>query len=365
MVETLRLGSPVSGVLPRGFGRLALVGGAAVAVLALAGSCYYVVQPTEMAGVRRFGVVTSPAPIGPGLHWKAPIDAVDHLQVSLTQFQAGDLSVYTIDNQAVRIGIGLSYRVPPGAVFRLLYGVGRSGNVDIDANLRPVVADRALRVFARRNTVNISAEREAIANDIRRSVQEAVGEPFGLEIVDLQLSRIEYSAAFTQSVEAAVRAKNDALQAENTVGRIRYEGEQTKVQTEAQAVAANTRAEGEARATVTRARAERDAAVLRAEGEASASVTRARAEREATVLRAEGESQATALNGQAQAAALQQVGAAVTSNPHVVEYETARRWSGTLPATMLGGGTLPLLTLPGAGPGAGLGAATPAAAPGR
>ena len=334
MGDTFMLASPFSRA-PRGAGRLALLGGAAVAALLLASSCYYVVQPTEMAGVRRFGVVTSTAPVGPGLHFKAPVDSVDHLQVSLTQFQAGDLSVYTIDNQAVRIGIGLSYRVPTDAVFRLLYGVGRSGNVDIDANLRPIVADRALRVFARRNTVTISAEREAIANEVRRSIQEAVGATFGLEIVDLQLSRIEYSAAFTQSVEAAVRAKNDALQAENTVARIRYEGEQTKVAAEAQAIAANTRAEGEARAAV----------------------TRARAEREATVLKAEGDAQATTLNGQAQAAALEKIGAAVAANPRVVEYEAARRWSGTLPATMLGGGTVPMLTLPGM--------ATPAAVPGR
>jgi modulator of FtsH protease HflC len=343
MVEVLRLASPLSQVSPRSFARWASLGGLVLAAIWLVESSYYVVQPTEMAGVRRFGVVTSPAPIGPGLHWKLPVDSVDHLQVSLTQFQAGDLSVYTIDNQAVRIGIGLSYRVPADAVFKLLYTVGRSGNVDIDANLRPIIADRALRVFARRNTVNISAEREAIANEVRRSVQEAVSGAFGIEIVDLQLSRIEYSAAFTQSVEAAVRAKNDALQAENTVGRIRYEGEQAKVQAEAQAIAANTRAEGEARAAV----------------------TRARAEREATVLRAEGTAQATALTGQAEANAVQLMGAAVAANPRVVEFETARRWSGLLPTTMLGSGTVPMLSLPGTATEAGPGTPTPAAALGR
>ncbi len=295
-------------------------------LLAVSGS-FYSVQPTEMAGVRRFGVVTSPAPVGPGLHTKAPfIDSVDHLQVSLTTFQANDLGVYTIDNQPVRIGIGLSFRVPPEAVFKLLYGVGRTGNVDIDGNLRPIVADRALRVFARRNTVNISAEREAIATEIRRSIQEAVHDAFGIDVVDLQLSRIEYSASFNASVEAAVKAKNDALQAENTVLRVRYEGEQAKVQAEAQATAAVTRAEGEARAAV----------------------AKARADREGTVLRAEGEAQATKLLGEAQAAAVQQVGAAVAANPDVVQYETARRWTGTLPATMLGGGVMPMLTLPAA-----------------
>ncbi len=321
----------VQGVAPGRVGRWVLLGGVAVLALVALDGSFFVVQPTEMAGVRRFGIVTSPAPIGPGLHFKRPfMDTVDHLQVSLTTFQANDLGVYTIDNQSVKIGIGLNYRVPADAVFRLLYGVGRSGNVDIDANLRPIVADRALRVFARRNTVSISAERESIANEIRRSIQEAVGASFGIEVVDLQLSRIEYSPAFTQSVEAAVRAKNDALQAENTVAKIRYEGEQTKVQAEAQATAVTTRAEGEARAAVVRARAEREAAVLRAEGEA----------------------QATTLLGQAQASAVQLVGAAVAANPRVVDYETTRRWDGKLPATMLGGAAVPLLNLtPGATPG--------------
>ena len=305
-------------------GRIALLAGAAVIVIGLL-DCVYTVQPTEMAGVRRFGVVTSAAPVGPGLHGKAPfIDHVDRLQVSLTTFQVNDLGVYTIDNQPVRIGIGLNYRVPPAAVFRLLYGVGGSGNVDIDSTLRPVVSDRALRVFARRNTVTISAEREAIASEIRRSIQEAVRESFGIEVVDLQLSRIEYSASFLQSVEAAVRAKNEALQAENTVNRVRYEGEQAKVQAEAQATAAATRAEGEARAAVARARGERESAVLRAQGEA----------------------QATTLVGQAQASALQAVGAAVAANPAVVQYEAAHRWNGTLPATMVPGAAVPMLNLP-------------------
>ena len=301
-----------------------------VGALLVAQSCYYVVQPTEMAGVRRFGVVTNPEPVGPGLHLKSPIDRVDHLQVSLTTFQVGDLGVYTIDNQSVRIGVGLTYRIPPSAVFKLLYQVGGSGNVDIDSTLRPIVADRALRVFARRNTISISAERESIADEIRAAIQQAVQVNFGIEVVDLQLSRIEYSAAFTQSVEAAVRAKNDALQAENTVARIRYEGEQTKVQAQAQAIAATTKAEGEAKAAVIRAGAERQALVARAEGEA----------------------QATALVGVAQAQALQVLGAAVAANPRVVDYQATQRWDGKLPATMLGS-TMPLLNV------------TPAATPGR
>jgi membrane protease subunit HflC len=138
----------------------------AVAVLAVVGSAlsgsFYTVQPTEMAGVRRLGTVLTSEPVGPRLHMKMPwIDTVDTIQTSLNTFQLNNLTVYTIDNQAVTVGIGLSYRIPRAAVLKLLYNAGRTGNVDIHENIRPVLADRVLRVFSTQNTVNISANRDA------------------------------------------------------------------------------------------------------------------------------------------------------------------------------------------------------------
>jgi regulator of protease activity HflC (stomatin/prohibitin superfamily) len=302
------------------------VGGAAIVVLVLSllGGSFYTVQPTEMAGVRRLGTVVTDQPIGPGLHLKVPyIDTVDTIQTSLETFQLDNLTVYTIDNQAVSVGIGLSYRIPPAAVLKLLYGVGRSGDVDITENIRPVLADRVLRVFSTQNTVSISANREQIAAEIRKQVSEALSSIFGLEIADLQLSSIAYSGNFQASVEAAVQAKNDAIRAENTVSKVRYEGEQQKVQADAQAAVRIAQANGEAQATIAQARSLREAAILHAEGEA----------------------QATALTGDAQAKIIQEIGTAVASNPSVVSYETAHRWNGQMPATVLGGGTNPLTML--------------------
>jgi regulator of protease activity HflC (stomatin/prohibitin superfamily) len=296
---------------------VAVVGGA------LAGS-FYTVQPTEMAGVRRLGTVLTSEPVGPGLHIKMPwIDTVDTIQTSLNTFQLNNLTVYTIDNHAVSVGIGLSYRIPPAAVLKLLYNVGRTGNVDINENIRPVLADRVLRVFSTQNTVNISANREQIAAAIRKDVTDALGSIFGLEITDLQLSSITYSPSFQASVEAAVQAKNDAIRAENTVAKVRYEGEQAKVQAEAQAAAR----------------------IAQANGEAESAIVQARAQRQAAILRAEGDSQAATLTGEAQAHVIQQIGAAVAANPSVVTYEQAHRWNGQMPATVLGGGSTSPLTM--------------------
>lgn len=300
-----------------------LIGGLLAGVLATGTvfSSFYTVQPTEMAGVRRLGTVLTTEPVGPGLHMKLPwIDVVDTIQVSLDVFQLNNLTVYTIDNQPVTVGIGMSYRIPREAVLKLLYGVGRTGNIDITENIRPVLADRVLRVFSLQNTVNISANREQVATAIRKGVADGLGSIFGLEVTDLQLSSITYSPSFQASVEAAVQAKNDAIRAENTVSKVRFEGEQAKVQAEAQA----------------------SARIAQAKGESEAAVAQAHGQREAAILRAQGESQAALLVGDASARVIQQVGAAVAANPGVVAYEQAHRWNGQMPTTVLGGGTNPL-----------------------
>jgi membrane protease subunit HflC len=300
-----------------------LIGGLLAGALAAGTvfSSFYTVQPTEMARVRRLGTVLTAEPVGPGLHMKLPlIDAVDTIQVSLDVFQLNNLTVYTIDNQPVTVGIGMSYRIPREAVLKLLYGVGRTGNIDITENIRPVLADRVLRVFSLQNTVNISANREQVATAIRKGVADGLGSIFGLEVTDLQLSSITYSPSFQASVEAAVQAKNDAIRAENTVSKVRFEGEQAKVQAEAQA----------------------SARIAQAKGESEAAIAQAHGQREAAILRAQGESQAALLVGDASARVIQQVGAAVAANPGVVAYEQAHRWNGQMPTTVLGGGTSPL-----------------------
>lgn len=278
---------------------LAVFAGAA---LALVTGSFYVVDPTDIAEVRRFGTVITPQPVGPGLHFKLPvIDQVDRIRISIDTLPINNLTVYTVDNQSVGLGLTLTYRVPRSAVFHLLYEVGGSGNVDIHANIIPVVADRALRVFAKRNTVKISAEREEIANEMKVSVAQRVAELFGVEVMDLQISTIAYSQTFIASVEAAVKAKNDAIAAENTVNRIRFEGEQAKVKAEAQAIAA-----------VTAAEAEKKVRLLQADADAYAISTR---------------------------------GEALRKNPALVEMTIAEKWDGKLPQQMVPGGAVPLLNL--------------------
>jgi regulator of protease activity HflC (stomatin/prohibitin superfamily) len=270
-----------------------------LAIWILASDSFYVVGPNEMAGVRRLGTVITDQPVPSGPHLKIPLlDRVDKLSVSINHFQLEDFEVHTVDNQPVTVSLGITYRIPPDAVMRVLYKVGRPGNIDIDSNIRPIIADRAQKVFARRNTISISDERQLIGAEIEASVSEQLRQLFGLEIIDTQISKISYASSFVDSINNAMKAKNDALAAENKVAQFRAEGEQK---------------------------------VVTAKAEAEAQVARAEAAKQSVILAAEGESEAITLKGNAQAEAIRE-------NPRLIDLTIAEHWSGAVPDTVMGGG---------------------------
>jgi len=271
-----------------------------LAVVVLSGS-FFVVQPSEMAGMRWMGgkVVTA-EPLGPGVHFKVPlVETVDRLQTSRSIYTLSGLDVYTSDNQKVTIDISVIYQIPARSVFNLLYKVGRSGAVDIDSTLLPVVRDRALEAFATYNTLSISDQRAQITAKMRKAISQGLETLFGVEVVDVQLTGIHYSPVFEASIEQAVKAKADAVQAENTVARAKYEGEQATVLAAAHAKAAVEAAQGRA-----------DSQVIEANAQAKAAET---------------------------------IGAALRANPEYVRFFGLQHWNGALP-TVTGSG-IPLIDL--------------------
>lgn len=303
------------GLRRAGLARLAvMLVGIGVLLILIAGS-FVIVQPTEMAGKRRLGQVVVDQPLGPGLHFKLPlIEQIDKLQVSLETYGINHLSVNTIDNQPIAIAVGLTYRIPPAAVLKLLYEVGRAGNVDIGDNFQRIIADRTAKIFAQQNTTTISENRERLSSSLRQLLATDLGRLYGIEVIDFQIAQITYSDSFRASVEAAVKAKNEAVAAENTVNRIRFEAQQ---------------------------------AVARASGEAEAKLKLADADRQAAILAAQGRAEAIRLEGETRSAVLTRYADLLRGNPTVVDLVRADRWNGVLPATLLeGSGGVPLISLP-------------------
>lgn len=154
---------------------------------------WFIVQPSEMANLRRLGKVVHPAPLPEGWYFKTPfVDDVDILQVSLTGFQVEDLPIYTMDSQWINVSVGISFSVPEAAVLNLLYKVGRSGGFDIDQNLRPVISESTMLVFSRHLAEKLPSEREQVVKELEMELSAALQRIFGLHIQDVQIININY-----------------------------------------------------------------------------------------------------------------------------------------------------------------------------
>ena len=122
-------------------------------------------------------------------------------------------------------------------------------------NFQRIIADRTAKIFAQQNTTTISENRERLSTALKALLSADLGRLYGIEVVDFQIAGITYSDSF----RAAVKAKNEAVAAENTVNRIRFEAQQ-----------AVARANGEAEANLRIADADRQAAILSAQASAEA-----------------------------------------------------------------------------------------------
>jgi hypothetical protein len=69
-----------------------------------------------------------------------------------------------------------------------MYEVGRSGNVDIESQVIPVAHDRTARVFAAQNMVTVNQNREAIQEQVEKSISTSVEQLFGITAHSLQIA---------------------------------------------------------------------------------------------------------------------------------------------------------------------------------
>lgn len=318
--------------------KYALRAGLGLFVLTAVNSSYFVIDPTERAGVRVFGSVTTKQPLQPGFHFKVPfITSVDLLTVSQQKVHVEAFTVNTVDNQPISLDINILYRTPDTAVFKNLYEIGKSGADDIAPQMVSVVRDRVSRIIASKNTITISANREAIQAEITNQVHDALTQLFGIEMESLQIAEIKYSQAFMASNEIAVRSKNDAVAEENKKRVIEFQQQQQVLV-----------AEGQAKVRVTEAEAAAKTVLISAEGQAKASLAQAVAHAQAVEIAATAQKKSMVLTGEGEAYRLKVVADAFGGAPNYLEslrINAAAKWNGTVPSTIttMGGASVPFM----------------------
>ncbi len=227
-------------------------------LLALAGSTLFVVDQRQFGVLYQLGqikeVITEP-----GLNFKLPppFQNVSYIDKRLLTLDSTDTeSMLTAEKQRVVIDWYVRWRITePSEYIR---------NVGLDEAAGALQLNRVVRNSfqeeVNRRTVRdlLSSKREQLMTDVRREVQEAVksNRPWGVEIVDVRITRVDYVEAITSSVYRRMEAERQRVANElRSTGAA--EGEKI-------------RADADRQREVTIANAYRDAQKIKGEGDGEA-----------------------------------------------------------------------------------------------
>ena len=238
--------------------KVGFIGTTVLIVLALLASTMFVVDQRQFGVVYQLGqiqkVITEP-----GLNFKLPppFQNVSYIDKRLLTLDSMDTEpMLTAEKQRVVIDWYVRWRITdPQAYIR---------NVGLDENAGAMQLNRVVRnAFQEeinRRTVRelISTRRETLMADVKREVTEAVkgDKPWGIDIVDVRITRADYVESITESVYRRMQAERQRVANElRSTGAA--EGEQI-------------RADADRQREVTVANAARDAEKVRGEGDAEA-----------------------------------------------------------------------------------------------
>ena len=238
--------------------RIGLIVSSLLVLLALASSTLFVVDQ------RQFGVVYALGQIKevitePGLNWKLPppFQNVSYIDKRLLTLDSTDAEpMLTAEKQRVVIDWYVRWRISEPSEYIRNVGVNEGAGA---SQLNRVVRN-AFQEEINKRTVKelLSLKREALMADVKAEVLAKVrgAKPWGVDVVDVRITRVDYVEAITESVYRRMEAERKRVANElRSTGAA--EGEKI-------------RADADRQREVTIANAYRDAQKIKGEGDAEA-----------------------------------------------------------------------------------------------
>ncbi|HEY7930223.1 MAG TPA: protease modulator HflC [Steroidobacteraceae bacterium] len=222
-----------------------------VAALLLDGALFRVAQGGT-AVCTRLGQLL-PGAYGPGLHWKLPFDQVHRFDERLTTRTYPGESFLTSDQRTLSVDFLLRYRLRDVSAFYQSTG----GDEDVAARrLADLTRDRLKTTVVHETLAALQSQSRGGLSSEDFAMLRSAASGAGLELVDLQLQRIDLSdqaaSAVYQRMEQAFSARTQQLDASGTLhaDQIRADAERKRAQILADATrqAQRIRADADARA---------------------------------------------------------------------------------------------------------------------
>jgi membrane protease subunit HflC len=238
--------------------RIGFIIASLLVALALASSMLFVVDQRQFGVIYALGQIKD-VKTDPGLYFKLPppfqnVSYIDNRLLTLSSINPEPM--LTAEKQRVVVDWYVRWRIiDPSQYIR---------NVGLDENAGAVQLNRVVRNAFQENinkrTVRdlISVRREALMTDVQREVLAVVkgAKPWGIDIIDVRITRVDYVEAITESVYRRMEAERK---------RVANELRSTGV-----AEGEKIRADADRQREVIVANAYRDAQKIKGEGDARA-----------------------------------------------------------------------------------------------
>ena len=283
--------------------------------------------PTGHTGIlTTFGKVEDKT-LEAGMHFKSPFQEIVCMD-NRTQVAHLQLSAFSSDIQEVLVSYSMNYQIEKANAQKIYKEIG----VDYyNTVMAPRIQEVVKSVIAKYTAEDLIESREALSVQITDDLIEQLG-AYNIVVVSTAVEDIDFSDAFTASVEDKVVAEQALLKAQT---------EQAQKTMEQEKAAEREKIQAAADAEVKEIQAEADAEVKKTQAAADAEVAKikAAAEAEAKKLAADAEKYA----GEKEAEANKALAESITEA--LIKYYETLGWDGKLPETVVGNtdGILPII----------------------
>ena len=216
--------------IPPGIGKWIVVGAVVLAGLFLLGGVFGTVGAGQRGVLLRFGAVTGESK-EEGLFYKIPfIEEVVLMSTQIQKYTAPATSS-SKDLQVVSTEVTLNFQlaaVEVGEIYRTMRR-DYQGRV-----IQPFIQEAVKSTTANYDAEQLITQRPAVKDELQVLMTERLA-PLGIGVVELSITDFQFSPAFQDSIEAKVRAVQQALEAENALRRVEFESQQAITRATAEA----------------------------------------------------------------------------------------------------------------------------------
>ena len=126
---------------------------------------------------------------------------------------------------------GLNYQLNAASVTKIYTDLRQDYE---DRIIQPYIQEAVKSTTANYDAEELITQRPKVKDELQNLIAERV-KPLGIDVVQLSITDFQFSPAFQDSIEAKVRAVQQALEAENALKRVEFEAQQEITRAKAEA----------------------------------------------------------------------------------------------------------------------------------